>query len=487
MESRQKTLEEKEAVVADASDEGKKNAVSLLTKKPLCSVAEDRESPKNAAPSSTDGCENDSGKDRQNFPASASSSPAGAASNVLPIPNNAGGGNASGGCKTVARSSRKAAKRAGERMAEKKKSKQAKKSENSKKNKTEEDPWVQCDRCHKWRHLPNSVDLESLPEHWFCELNVYDPKRSTCEAPEQTPKEVAKEKKKALKKLRKLQIEHQQETQALAAPKESEGKGNEMKGSRRGRSNSPKNVSDQEAEFNSSKTAAEDKTTSTESDARGKNNAEDKDETTTNASRDDSPKPPFAKPKGKRGRPRNQEKEQPKQEWVQCEKCQKWRRLPPRISAEDLPDVWYCSMNTWDINLATCTAIEDKHEANTPPRGAVAGGTRSNASAAAAAAAASSQQYSEQSQIPTSFGSSSKLSYRNLIFGSGRRQKNVSERGAFRFSQFLPLSIINCPSQPPTHQIYIVDSSAGAGIAVLIAAGGGSRHERPPHGDVCQL
>jgi len=84
-------------------------------------------------------------------------------------------------------------------------------------------------------------------------------------------------------------------------------------------------------------------------------------------------------------------------------------------------------MNTWDINLATCTAIEDKHEANSPPRGTVAGGTRSSVTANATAAA-TSQQYSEQSQIPTTFVSTSKLSYRNLIFGSGRRQKNVSER-----------------------------------------------------------
>ena len=27
---------------------------------------------------------------------------------------------------------------------------------------------------------------------------------------------------------------------------------------------------------------------------------------------------------------------------------------------DDFPDVWYCSMNTWDMNLASCTALEDK-------------------------------------------------------------------------------------------------------------------------------
>ena len=49
-----------------------------------------------------------------------------------------------------------------------------------------------------------------------------------------------------------------------------------------------------------------------------------------------------------------------KQEWVQCDECEKWRKVPPGISVDDFPDVWYCNMNTWDKNLASCTAAEDK-------------------------------------------------------------------------------------------------------------------------------
>lgn len=48
------------------------------------------------------------------------------------------------------------------------------------------------------------------------------------------------------------------------------------------------------------------------------------------------------------------------QEWVQCEKCEKWRRLPPRIPAEGLPESWHCSMNTWDAGAAFCVVEEDK-------------------------------------------------------------------------------------------------------------------------------
>ena len=31
--------------------------------------------------------------------------------------------------------------------------------------------------------------------------------------------------------------------------------------------------------------------------------------------------------------------------WVQCDLCDKWRRLPPGEEYENLPDKWFCSMN----------------------------------------------------------------------------------------------------------------------------------------------
>lgn len=305
-----------------------------------------------------------------------------------------------GKANSSARSGRKAAKLAAEKIAEKKEKKHAQK-QDEESQKPEEDPWVQCDRCAKWRHLPATVNLESLPEHWFCELNIYDPKRNNCEANEQTPKEVAKEKKRAKKlALKKLQTE-EAEAAAEEAELELKPKGKKIK------LTLSKNNSERETAVLDDKSAFDSDT------VMSKNVMEDDedDEAKTNSSGGESPKPLF-KPKAKRGRPRREDKErlekekdEPKQEWVQCEKCEKWRRLPPRISAADLPDIWYCSMNTWDINSATCTAIEDKHEAS-PAR---------------------TVQYNEQSQIPTSFGGS-KLSFRNLIFGIGRRQKNISER-----------------------------------------------------------
>ena len=31
----------------------------------------------------------------------------------------------------------------------------------------EEEKWVQCDRCTKWRRLPGFVDVDALPEQWY--------------------------------------------------------------------------------------------------------------------------------------------------------------------------------------------------------------------------------------------------------------------------------------------------------------------------------
>lgn len=101
------------------------------------------------------------------------------------------------------------------------------------------------------------------------------------------------------------------------------------------------------------------------------------------------------------------------QEWVACEKCQKWRRLPSHISADSLPDVWYCSMNTWDPNSATCDAAEDKADPGHQEFGIYGSGVST-----------------------ASYGN--KLSYRNLIFGTGRKQNRpITERTRAAESLFL--------------------------------------------------
>ena len=72
--------------------------------------------------------------------------------------------------------------------------------------------WVQCDSCSKWRIIP-SIVVNSLPKKWYCSDNLWDSKRASCDAPEQTLKEVAKEK----KKRKKIQHRIRMEADAAAA------------------------------------------------------------------------------------------------------------------------------------------------------------------------------------------------------------------------------------------------------------------------------
>lgn len=48
--------------------------------------------------------------------------------------------------------------------------------------------------------------------------------------------------------------------------------------------------------------------------------------------------------------------------WVQCEQCRKWRRVAWFVNSEALPDLWECTMNTWDPDNATCDAPQDSYD-----------------------------------------------------------------------------------------------------------------------------
>ncbi|KAL5196862.1 hypothetical protein ABZP36_000374 [Zizania latifolia] len=52
----------------------------------------------------------------------------------------------------------------------------------------EQDQWIQCDDCSKWRRLPLNIIVASK---WTCADNTIDPKSCSCSAPEElTPKEL---------------------------------------------------------------------------------------------------------------------------------------------------------------------------------------------------------------------------------------------------------------------------------------------------------
>ena len=50
--------------------------------------------------------------------------------------------------------------------------------------------------------------------------------------------------------------------------------------------------------------------------------------------------------------------------WVQCEDCKKWRRVAFHVDNESLPETWYCSMNFWDPDSASCSVAQDSWDTN---------------------------------------------------------------------------------------------------------------------------
>jgi len=47
-------------------------------------------------------------------------------------------------------------------------------------------------------------------------------------------------------------------------------------------------------------------------------------------------------------------------EWVQCDRCKKWRLLPPEVDVSSLPSQWFCHMNAWDPAHNNCKKPEDE-------------------------------------------------------------------------------------------------------------------------------
>ncbi|MEW5299531.1 MAG: hypothetical protein WDW36_002539 [Sanguina aurantia] len=43
------------------------------------------------------------------------------------------------------------------------------------------------------------------------------------------------------------------------------------------------------------------------------------------------------------------------QKWVQCNKCQKWRKVPYHLRDDELTDEWECKDNSWDYIHAICS------------------------------------------------------------------------------------------------------------------------------------
>lgn len=45
--------------------------------------------------------------------------------------------------------------------------------------------------------------------------------------------------------------------------------------------------------------------------------------------------------------------------WVQCNTCNKWRSLPCTVDVGELPEIWNCTLNTYDPERNTCDVAEE--------------------------------------------------------------------------------------------------------------------------------
>jgi hypothetical protein len=170
--------------------------------------------------------------------------------------------------------------------------------------------WVQCNTCDKWRALPSTVNPDALPDIWTCSLNIYDPDRMSCDAPEEN-----------------YYANDDTETSANL----------QLKSFLRLWCKKLRTADRAEQRLNSNNAIS--------SVTRGLN-------TTTTT----------------RGKVRNRDVE-----WIRCSSssCGKWRAIARGIDSMTLLRrlnknrkfgeglIWYCTMNSWDETIASCAAPQE--------------------------------------------------------------------------------------------------------------------------------
>jgi hypothetical protein len=221
-----------------------------------------------------------------------------------------------------------------------------------------EDEWVECEKCSKWRRLPNHISADSIPDVWECSMTTWNAKYSSCTAPEEVVKTL--EDKSALK---------------------TEKAGTTLKGSARhggdgphadGRHHRHKSEDDSPAAISTDGRRRKDTGSSddlkklgllSKGDLRehGLGKGHKRKHLESDDEKDDAASGvKFDKrKKGRRGRGSGVSNKQ----WVQCDNasCGKWRSLPPNLKLSDLPSKWYCKNNT-NREFAACTApLEPDH------------------------------------------------------------------------------------------------------------------------------
>jgi hypothetical protein len=187
--------------------------------------------------------------------------------------------------------------------------------------------WVACDTCGKWRSLPGSIDVSALPERWYCAMNKWDSSHDDCS----------------------------KEEEEYVEP-------DTASGSKIASSRSNGSLSGLDGEGGKKK----DRTSRGESKgSRKRSSRADEDSDDDDNRKDGSRSRNNSRRRSKGGRTNDKDGAAKSStdmvSWVQCNKCSKWRKVPSSIGSE-LPDVWYCSMNTWAPEYSKCSSKEEEDE-----------------------------------------------------------------------------------------------------------------------------
>ncbi|RHY26015.1 hypothetical protein DYB32_007938 [Aphanomyces invadans] len=200
---------------------------------------------------------------------------------------------------------------------------------------TEEDAkWVQCDKCKKWRTVPEELDLTAMSNKaWYCPMNDWDVRYASCDVPEEV---VEPKVKKA-----KIDDDNDDMEDFPATPKAMGGTA------------APAALAQDTAQSQSSASASMSLASSTFT----KSEPEKKEVKLTKKQR---AKLKASQPRGQKAASAAGAVSSPgakEIEWVQCDvkSCGKWRVVPSSIDISSLPIKWYCSLNTWAPSLANCS------------------------------------------------------------------------------------------------------------------------------------
>jgi hypothetical protein len=166
--------------------------------------------------------------------------------------------------------------------------------------------WVQCDKCTKWRSIPGNVDMDTLPEQWYCSMNKWDSSRRSCS------------------------VKEQEATADGGDDAAAEGNG------------------EMDEDGNQDLAAVDDAYTI------GSTGGHTKSETKRRGG-------------GARGSAEGEALvDVEKVNWVQCNRCSKWRKAPLSVDPDSLPDVWHCAMNHWAPHMAKCSIKEEEDDEPDP-------------------------------------------------------------------------------------------------------------------------